>query len=428
MIYNIRALFHCYVHKHIKNSGTYLCKCNAKVVKNFVHNEPAVVLGIESSCDDTGCGIVNSNRIILGESISSQYYTHLNYGGIIPPIARSLHVNNITRICEDALRAANLRLKDIDAIATTVKPGLPMSLKVGTAFGKYLAKIGQKPFIPIHHMEAHALTARIKEEVEFPYLVLLVSGGHCLLAIVENVNKFYLLGTTMNIAPGEMFDKIARRLKLRNIPEFSTLNGGSAIEAAASKTVNVDQFLFSPALSKYRNCNFSFGAYMSLCNDYIESEERKHNIIADMVIPDAYNLCASLQLATVNHICQRTQRAMEFINTNSLFPTNKRTLVVSGGVACNNFLAKALNILCTELGYTFVRTPPKLCTDNGIMIAWNGIEKLTANIDVIKDFNEIEKIEIKGKAPLGENWIEKVEAANIKCKWIKIKQKLHQTV
>ncbi|CAL7952483.1 unnamed protein product [Xylocopa violacea] len=424
MIYNIRALFYYYAYKHLKNRGIYLYKYNVKVVQNFVHSKPTIVLGIESSCDDTGCGIVDSNGIILGESISSQYYTHLNFGGIIPTIARSLHVHNITRTCEDALRAANLKLKDIDAIATTVKPGLPMSLEVGTKFGKYLAKIGQKPFIPIHHMEAHALTARIKGEVEFPYLVLLVSGGHCLLAIVESVNKFYLLGTSINSAPGQVFDKIARKLKLRNIPELSTLNGGSAVETAASKAVNVDQFPFLPGMTKYRNCNFSFDGLMSICNCYIESEERKHNIIADMVIPDVYNLCASFQLAVVTHICQRTQRAMEFINAQSLFPANNRTLVVSGGVACNNVLAKALNILSTELGYSFVRTPPKLCTDNGIMIAWNGIEKWIANIDVIKDPNEIEKIEVENKAPLGENWIEKVEAEHIKCKWIKIKEKL----
>lgn len=120
-------------------------------------------------------------------------FIYFSFGGIIPTFARSLHVNNITKTCEDALRAANLRIRDIDAIATTVKPGLPMSLNIGTQFGKYLAKIGGKPFIPIHHMEAHALTARINKKIDFPYLALLISGGHCLLAIVENVNKFIYL-------------------------------------------------------------------------------------------------------------------------------------------------------------------------------------------------------------------------------------------
>ncbi|XP_043596666.1 probable tRNA N6-adenosine threonylcarbamoyltransferase, mitochondrial isoform X3 [Bombus pyrosoma] len=385
MAYNTGLLFHKYLYKHSTNNVkfSYLHKRNLKLVQNFFHSKPTVILGIESSCDDTACGIVDTNGQILGEAISSQHLTHLNLGGIIPSVARVLHRNNITKTCENALRAANLKLRDIDAIATTVKPGLPMSLRVGTQFGKYLAQIGKKPLIPIHHMEAHALTARMNREIDFPYLILLVSGAHCLLAIVDNVNKFYLLGTSVNNAPGEMFDKVARRLKLKNIPEFSTLNGGLAIEIAANKASNIEQFLFPPVMTKY-----------------------------------------PLQLATVTHICHRTQRAMEFVNKMSLFPKHKRTLVVSGGVACNNFLAKALNIVSTELGYSFIRTPPKLCTDNGTMIAWNGIEKWIADVDIIRNPNEIEKIEIEKTAPLGENWIQKVEAANLKCKWVKIKKKL----
>ncbi|XP_016916237.1 tRNA N6-adenosine threonylcarbamoyltransferase, mitochondrial [Apis cerana] len=418
MIYNMSLFFH-FINRDILS---HIHKYNLKLIRKL-HNK-SIILGIESSCDDTGFGIIDSNGNILGESINSQYLTHLNFGGIIPTFARSLHINNITKTCENALRAANLRIKDIDAIATTIKPGLPMSLNIGTQFGKYLAKIGGKPFIPIHHMEAHALTARINKKIDFPYLALLVSGGHCLLAIVENVNKFYLLGTNINDAPGDVFDKVARRLKLKNIPEFSTLNGGQAIEIAASKASNVNQFLFPPIMTHFRNCNFSFSGLLSLCDNYIKLEEEKYNIVADMIIPDVYNFCAAFQLALITHICQRTQRAMEFINKMSLFPENKQTLVISGGVACNNFLAKALNILSTELGYTFIRTPSKLCTDNGIMIAWNGVEKWIQNIDVIRDINEIEKIKVEKVATLGENWIKKVEEANLKCKWIKIKKKL----
>ncbi|KZC08709.1 putative tRNA threonylcarbamoyladenosine biosynthesis protein Osgepl1 [Dufourea novaeangliae] len=395
-----------------------------KLLKNNLHNKAVIVLGIESSCDDTGCGIVDNTGTILGEAIDSQHYVHLNFGGIIPGIARVLHTNNITRVCEDALRSANLKLKDISAIATTVKPGLPMSLDVGTRFGKHLAKIGKKPFIPIHHMEAHALTVRMKEKVDFPYLVLLVSGGHCLLAIVEDVNKFYLLGTTINIAPGEIFDKVARRLKLRNVPEFSSLNGGAAIETAARKASNVDQFFFDTAMAHYRNCNFSLSGMLTRCTKYIETEEEKHGVIGDMLIPDAYNLCAAFQLAVVTHICQRTQRAIEFVDKMSLFPNDKRTLVVSGGVACNDFLAKALNIVSTELGFNFVRPPPKLCTDNGIMIAWNGVERWIADKGVIKNENDIDNVCIEKKAPLGEDWREKVKEANLKCNWVKLKKQL----
>lgn len=191
---------------------------------------------------------------------------------------------------------------------------------------------------------------------------------------------------------------MARRLKLRNIPEFSMLSGGQAIENAASKASNVDEFLFVPVMTKYHNCNFSFAGLLSTGIHYIKIEESKHNIVADMVIPSVYNLCAGFQLAVTTHICHRIQRAMEFIDNMSLIPEDKKTLVrskifkkllhfkrfiqyyftkqvVSGGVACNNFLAKALNIVSTELGYNFVRTPPKLCTDNGVMIdrvEWDG--------------------------------------------------------
>ncbi|XP_076642355.1 threonyl-carbamoyl synthesis 4 isoform X2 [Halictus rubicundus] len=412
----------CYKHfsKYSLNFNILLhfYRSNLTLLKTLFHVKPAVILGIETSCDDTGCGIVDSTGTVLGEAISSQHNIHLNFGGIIPSVARSLHTSNVTRVCEDAFRSANLKLQDISAVATTVKPGLPMSLDVGTRFGKYLAKIGKKPFIPIHHMEAHALT------VDFPYIVLLVSGGHCLLAIVEDVSKFYLLGTTMNNAPGEVFDKIARRLKLRNIPEFSTLNGGLAIETAARKASNVDQFTFTPVMPHQCDCNFSFSGLLNMCGRYIERQEKEYGIIADMIMPNVCNLCAAFQLATVTHICQRTQRALEFIDKMSLFPKDKRTLVVSGGVACNNVLAKALDIISTKLGFNFVRTPPKLCTDNGIMIAWNGVERWNADKGVIRDENDIDKVCVEKKASLGEDWTERVKAANLKCKWIKIREEL----
>ncbi|XP_050453055.1 tRNA N6-adenosine threonylcarbamoyltransferase, mitochondrial isoform X2 [Cataglyphis hispanica] len=376
---------------------------------------------IETSCDDTGCGIVDTTGKILSEVINSQHLTHLRLGGIIPTIAYDMHRQHITSICEDALRSANLRLKDIDAIATTTKPGLPLSLAVGNTFGKYLSRIGNKPYIPIHHMEAHALTTRMVQKVDFPFLVLLVSGGHSLLAIVENVDKFYTLGTTLDNAPGEVFDKIARRLKLANIAEFSHMRGGQAIECAASKATDPTKFVFEPVMSGKRNCQFTFSGILNRCLTYISNQEKEHDIDGSTVIPDVYNLCAALQISAVKHICLRTQRAMEFINKLNLISKEKRTLVVSGGVACNNFLAEALEIVCLEKGFKFIRTPPRLCNDNGVMIAWNGVERWTANVGVIRDRNEIEMVTAEKKAPLGESWIERVQEANIKCKLVKLK-------
>ncbi|EFN64479.1 Probable O-sialoglycoprotein endopeptidase 2 [Camponotus floridanus] len=391
-------------------------------VRKFADDRPAVILGIETSCDDTGCGIVDTTGKILSEVISSQHLTHLKYGGIIPTIAGNMHRQQITAVCEDALRSANLRLRDIDAIATTTKPGLSLSLSVGNTFGQYLSRIGNKPYIPIHHMEAHALTVRMVQKVDFPYLVLLVSGGHSLLAIVENVDKFYTLGTTLDNAPGEIFDKIARRLKLANIPEFSHMSGGQAIEIAASKATNATKFAFEPIITHKRNCQFSFSGMLNKCLYYISKQEKEFEIDGSTVIPDAYNLCAAVQMCTVKHICHRTQRAMEFISNLNLISQEKRTLVISGGVACNNFLAKALEIVCSEKGFKFVRTPPRLCNDNGVMIAWNGAERWMANIGVIRDRNEIEMVTVEKKAPLGESWIERVQDANIKCKLVKLKE------
>lgn len=335
-----------------------------------------------------------------------------------------MHRLHITKVCENALRSAKLRLRDVDAIATTVKPGLPLSLDIGNKFGKYLAIRGNKPFIPIHHMQAHALTVRITEKVNFPYLALLISGGHCMLVVVQNVNNFYMLGTSIHNSPGEILDKIARRLKLHNLPEFKNMNGGQAIEAAASKASNIDQFPFNNSMIYHRDCQFSFSGLFEQCTNYIKYEEQQHNITADKIIPDVYNICAGFQLAITKHLCHKTQRAIEFLDYINFIPENKRTLVISGGVACNNFIAKALDILSSEYNYKLVRTPPKLCTDNGIMIAWNGVEKWIVGTDIIKDKNEIEKISVQRKAPIGEDWTQKIKLEHLQCKRIAIEKKL----
>ncbi|XP_015174945.1 PREDICTED: probable tRNA N6-adenosine threonylcarbamoyltransferase, mitochondrial [Polistes dominula] len=395
-----------------------------KSLNKFCSQKSAIILGIETSCDDTGCGIVDSNGNILGEAINSQYLLHLKYGGIIPTVAGEMHRQHITDVCENALRSANLKLRDIDAIATTVKPGLPMSLRIGERFGKYLALVGNKPFIPIHHMQAHALTVRLTEKVDFPYLVLLISGGHCMLVVVQNVEEFIILGSSISNAPGEILDKVARRLKLNSIKEFSNMNGGQAVEAAASKASDIDQFIFKESMQFYRDCQFSFSGILTTCVKHITDQEKKYNITADMLIPDIYNLSASFQFAITKHLCKKTQIAMEFIDKINLIPEDKRTLVVSGGVACNHFIAKALNIVCSELNYKLVRTPPRLCTDNGVMIAWNGVEKWNSGIDILRSESEIKNVNIEKKAAIGKDWTKRVQLEQIKVKRIDIKKKL----
>ncbi|KAG5891072.1 hypothetical protein JTB14_005708 [Gonioctena quinquepunctata] len=272
--------------------------------------------------------------------------------------------------------------------------------------------------MPIHHMEAHALTARMHDKtVEFPFLVLLISGGHCLLAVAERVDKFLLLGESVDDAPGEAFDKMARRMKLKNLPEYSQLSGGQAIELAASKADNPLMFKFTIPLLQYKNCNFSFSGMKNQLQLQLIEEEKEKNITADGIIPGVYNLCAGFQIVVTRHICHRVQRAMEYAEKKGLIPADKKTLAVSGGVACNNFIAKGLNMVCDELGYKMVRPPPKLCTDNGVMIAWNGVERWKENIGVYSDF---EDIDIEKSSPLGESLIKDVESAKLSCNWVKL--------
>ncbi|XP_023023838.1 threonyl-carbamoyl synthesis 4 [Leptinotarsa decemlineata] len=384
----------------------------------FYSKKRAIILGIETSCDDTGCAIINTDGKILGEALNSQHLVHLNHGGIIPTIAQGLHRRNIENVVNEAMSAANLAFEDIDAIATTVKPGLPLSLLIGMKYGKHLCRKYKKPFIPIHHMEAHALTARLYDKtIEFPFLVLLISGGHCLVAIAQKLDKFLLLGESVDDAPGEAFDKMARRMKLKNLPEYSQLSGGQAIELAASKADNPLAYKFTIPLKHYKNCNFSFSGIKNQLKLQLIKEERMKEVAADGVIPGVNNMCAGFQIVITRHICHRVQRGMEYAELKGLIPPDKKTLVVSGGVACNNFISKGLQIVCDELEYKMVRPPPKLCTDNGVMIAWNGVERWKENIGIYTDF---EDIEIEKSSPLGESLIEDVEKSGISCNWVKL--------
>ncbi|XP_038210786.1 probable tRNA N6-adenosine threonylcarbamoyltransferase, mitochondrial [Zerene cesonia] len=375
-----------------------------------------IVLGIETSCDDTGCAIINNNGCILGETLLSQNVTHLRYGGVNPLIARDLHRDNIELAVKGTLNKAQLSMKDIDAIAVTVKPGLLFSLQIGVKFAMHLSKIHNKPIIPIHHMEAHALAARICHNIDFPFLALLISGGHCLLTLVRGVDDFLLLGETLDNAPGEVLDKVARRMKLRNIPEYSQVSGGRAVELAAQKSINRDLFEFPVPLNKIRDCNFSFSGLKEAFLRHLFNKESEHYIQGDEIIPEVNDLCAGFQMAIAKHLVHRTERAVQFCEKNNYLPKTTKSIVVSGGVACNNFFFECLQSL-QSIGCNVFRPPHTLCTDNGIMIAWNGIEKLkTGYIHTSFDLNEVDPV-----APLGIDIKDKVIDANIHVKSTRLK-------
>ncbi|TKS67561.1 putative tRNA N6-adenosine threonylcarbamoyltransferase, mitochondrial [Collichthys lucidus] len=258
-----------------------------------------LVLGIETSCDDTGAAVLDETGQILGESLHSQKEVHLRTGGIIPTVAQQLHRENIERVVHEALQRSNVDAGQLSAVATTVKPGLALSLGIGLEFSQRFVRKHNKPFIPIHHMEAHALTVRMLQPVAFPFLVLLVSGGHSLLAVARGVDDFLLLGHTLDEAPGDTLDK-----------------------------------------------------------------------------------------------------------------------VLSGGVASNQYIRKTLSIVTETTGLHLLCPPAKFCTDNGVMIAWNGVERLREGKGILPPDVDVF---YEPKAPLGADITAEVEAAAIKLPSVRMK-------
>lgn len=210
-------------------------------------------------------------------------------------------------------------------------------------------------------------------------------------------------------------------MKLSNLPEYAYMCGGRAIELAANKADDPDEFAFNCPLIQYRDCTFSFSGIKTKMFQHVARLEEIHKIKGIEVLPCINNLSAGFLMACARHLCNRTLRAMEYIDRNELLPKDNRNLVISGGVASNDFIAKALKLACDEMDFKLVRTPKKLCSDNGIMIAWNGIERFVTNKGVMTDMGEIAKIDVQGQSPLGKDWTQKVADENIKAPKIKLK-------
>ena len=311
------------------------------------------VLGLESSCDETAAAIVRSDRCILAERIASQGDAHRPYGGVVPEIAARAHVDLLAPMVEAVLADAGMTLGDIDAIAATAGPGLIGGVMVGLVTGKALALAAGKPFIAVNHLEGHALSARIADpDLDYPYLLLLASGGHCQLLGVEGVGRYRRLATTIDDAAGEAFDKVAKILGL-GFP------GGPAVERAASGGDPRAVALPRPLVGS-GDANFSFAGLKSAVLRAAGSAT-----VAD--------LAASFQAAVVDCLVDRTRLAIEAM------PEATR-LVVAGGVAANRSVRAGLADLAAARGIGFSAPPLALCTDNAAMIAWAGIERLGAGL------------------------------------------------
>lgn len=268
-------------------------------------------------------------------------------------------------------------------------------------------------------MEAHALMARLDNNIEFPFLCLLASGGHCLLTVCKNVHEFQLLGEQVDDAPGECFDKVARALRLQNLDEYRGMNGGSALELAASKSQNPERFDFTLPMSREKNCQFSFSGIKGTAIYKIQKVMEATNTDADTPIEHYEDLSASFLRIVTKHMLHRTQRAMEYCRQTGVFEDRPRALVFSGGVACNDFIFSALSQMAEQYGYTCHRPAKKLCTDNGAMIAWNGIERWTAEADSYLNL-DLDTIRVHPKCPLEINLINDVAQRKIAPIWAKV--------
>jgi N6-L-threonylcarbamoyladenine synthase len=314
-----------------------------------------IVLGIETSCDETAAAVVSDDKRILSNVIHAQIEAHQPYGGVVPEIAARNHLAHLDTVVNKALDEADLTLVDVDAIAVTAGPGLIGGVMVGVMAAKAMAASLGKPFVAVNHLEGHALTARLTNDVEFPFLLMLMSGGHCQILMVKGLGDYTVLGKTIDDAAGEAFDKIAKSLDL-DYP------GGPQVELFA-KIGNAKRFVLPRPLKSREGCDFSFAGLKTAARNIILAGE----IQTDQ---DKSDLCAGFQEAIKDCLVDRLQHAL------ALADVDFEAVVLAGGVAANEYLRSALTTVCYENSKEFVAPPLKLCTDNAVMIAWAGIERL----------------------------------------------------
>ena len=332
-------------------------------------SETVTILGLESSCDDTAASVVRHVAGMPAEILSSivfdQHALHADFGGVVPEIAARAHAERLDICAEAALKQASLSLTEVDAIAVTSGPGLIGGVLSGVMCAKGLAAGAGKPLISVNHLAGHALTPRMTDDAVFPYLMLLVSGGHCQFLIVHAADRFTRLGGTIDDAPGEAFDKTAKLLGLGN-------PGGPLVEQEAVQGDAVRFKLPRPLLDRV-GCDMSFSGLKTALR-------RARDLIVDekggLTVQDRADLCAGFQAAVAETLVEKTRRAcLAFMDeTNASNPM----LAVAGGVAANTAIRAGLQELCKVQGFDFLAPPLKYCTDNAAMIAWVGVEKYRA--------------------------------------------------
>jgi len=311
------------------------------------------ILGIESSCDDTGIAIIRHDKAILSNIVYGQLEEQGPYQGVVPEIAARSHMKALRYATDEALKHAGLELHEIDAIAATAGPGLIGGVIVGTMFAKSLSFALNKPYIAINHLEGHLLSPRLTSDLLFPYLMLLVSGGHCQFVAALGLGNYKILGQTMDDAVGEAFDKTAKMLNL-GYP------GGPIIEKFAEAGDHM-KYKFPMPLAHRKGCDFSFSGLKTAVRDLVMSTK-------DL---DVQSLCASFQYTVGKVLVERTRNAIEMFKEFS----DSKNFAISGGVAANQYLGKILRKELHNHDFKLHIPPMSLCTDNGAMIAWAGYER-----------------------------------------------------
>ena len=329
-----------------------------------------LILGIETSCDETAASVITENHegkpVVLSNIVSSQIDIHKEFGGVVPELAARSHIEKIDWIVKKAIEQSGKEIEEVDAIASTAGPGLVVCLSVGLSFGKALAKSLDKQFIAVNHLEGHALSPKINSQLDYPYLLLLISGGHSQFLNVINFGKYKRLGTTIDDALGEAFDKTAKLLGI----EFP---GGPQIEVLARKGDPNKFELPKPIINK-GGCNLSFAGLKTAVLKISKNIKNEQ---------DKFDLAASFQKTIEKILFKKTKIA--FNEFEKQLNPKKKILVVAGGVAANKNIRSMLTNLCTNEGYRCIFPPIELCGDNAAMIALVGLEKYK-----LKKFNDLD--------------------------------------
>lgn len=324
------------------------------------------ILGIETSCDETGVAVVNDRREILSHLVLSQIDTHQVFGGVVPEIAARAHLDTITPLIREAMKRANLSFAELDGVAATCGPGLVGGVMVGMMAGKAIALAHNKPFLAVNHLEAHALTPRMIEDIPFPYLVLLVSGGHTQILVAEDIGRYHLWASTRDDAVGECFDKAA---KMMGLP----YPGGPHLEKLAAQCKDTaaaqEQYPFAIPMIGSKEIAFSFSGLKTAMRQALDKYGH-----GDDILPA---LAASFQTTLAKTLAYRSGQAMEKFR--SLYPAvTHPAFIVCGGVSANKAIRAALEKTGKDHGFALMAPPMEYCTDNGAMIAWAGVELLKA--------------------------------------------------